>query len=168
MDVNDYLIHQEGKDWAELLSGWLNMLPPEFTVWLVNRVGDVFAVFEDGSVNMIDVGIGSIRKVAESRDDFVVQIDIGDNANDWLMIPLVDACVARGLVLGDDQCYGYKVPPILGGKYSVENFEPTNLSVHYSFLADVFQQPGFAGWNEGPSGRQVALSGTMQRVILKV
>jgi len=62
MDVNNYLIHQDGKDWAELLSGWSSVLPPEFTVWLVNRFGDVFAVFEDDSVNMIDVGIGSITK----------------------------------------------------------------------------------------------------------
>jgi len=116
------------------------VLPPEFTVWLVNRFGDVFAVFEDDSVNTLDVGIGSTKRVADNRDDFAMQIDLGDNSNNWLMIPLVDACVARGLTLGDDQCYGYKVPPILGGEYSVENFEPTDLSVHYSFLADIFHQ----------------------------
>jgi hypothetical protein len=41
MNVNDYLIDRSGKDWSELLSGWLAALPFSFTVWLVNRLGDV-------------------------------------------------------------------------------------------------------------------------------
>ena len=56
------------------------------------------------------------------------------------MIPLVDQCVAAGLILAQDQCYGYKIPPILGGQYAIENVEPTDLSVHYSLLADIFRQ----------------------------
>ena len=140
MNVHDYLIDQNGKDWSELLSGWFGSLPPLFTLWLVNRFGDVFAVFEDDSIHMLDVGTGAIKRVAENRDDFAIQIDMDDNANNWLMIPLVDRCVAAGLNLGHNQCYSYKTPPILGGEYTVENVEPTDLSVHYSFLADVYQQ----------------------------
>jgi hypothetical protein len=56
------------------------------------------------------------------------------------MIPLVDRCVASGIIVGANQCYGYKIPPVLGGAYSVENVEPTDLSVHYSLLASIFQQ----------------------------
>ena len=140
MNIQDYLIDQSGKDWSELLSGWTEALPPPFTVWLVNRFGDVFAVFEDGSVHMLDVGIGVIQRLADNRDDFATQIDAGNNANHWLMIPLVDQCVAAGLTLSDGQCYGYKIPPILGGKYVVENVSPTKLSVHYSLLADIWRQ----------------------------
>jgi hypothetical protein len=140
MNVQDYLIEPSGRDWPELLSGWSASLPSSFTVWLVNRFGDIFAVFEDGSVHLLDVGIGAIRRVADSCDDFAVQIDADDNADDWLMINLVDQCVAAGITLGNDQCYGYKIPPNLGGKYSVENVEPTDLSVHYSLLADIYRQ----------------------------
>lgn len=39
MDVNDYLISQAGKDWRTLLSGWLEILPKSFTLWMVNRFG---------------------------------------------------------------------------------------------------------------------------------
>jgi type VI secretion system (T6SS) immunity protein Tdi1 len=56
------------------------------------------------------------------------------------MIPLVDASVASGLTLAEGQCYGYKIPPILGGQYEVSNVEPTDLSVHYAFLADIYRQ----------------------------
>jgi hypothetical protein len=140
MDINDYLIAQAGKDWAKLLSGWRDALPEDFTLWMVNRFGDVFIVHDDGSVHMLDVGAGRIERVANSRDHFCTLIDAGENANNWLMIPLVDASVASGLVLRESQCYGYKVPPILGGKYEVSNVEPTDLSVHYAFLADIYRQ----------------------------
>jgi len=140
MDIHDYLIDQSGKDWSDLLSGWLAVLPPSFTLWLVNRFGDVFMVFEDGSVHMLDVGIGKVERLADSREDFAARIDVGDNADTWLMIPLVDQCVAAGLTLSPNHCYGYKIPPVLGGQYVVGNVEPTDLSVHYSLLADIFQQ----------------------------
>ena len=50
---------------------WLGMaLPPEFSVWLMNRYGDLFVILPDGSIHMLDVGGGSLTRLAESRDDF--------------------------------------------------------------------------------------------------
>jgi hypothetical protein len=140
MDVMDYLIDQEGKDWAELLSGWSILLPGSYTVWLVNRLGDVFAVFDDDSVHFLDVGRGVVERVADNRDHFADLLDVGDNAGGWLAIGIVDACLEAGLKLSPNQCYGFKIPPMLGGNYEVENLEPTDLSIHYSFLADIFRQ----------------------------
>jgi hypothetical protein len=65
---------------------------------------------------------------------------LDNNANDWLLMTLIDRCVSAGMVLADNQCYGYKIPPILGGKYTLENLEPTDRSIHYSFLADIYRQ----------------------------
>ena len=140
MLLTDYLIEQQGKDWAELLSGWVPPLPESFTVWMVNRFGDVFAVFEDGSVHMLDLGTGVLERLADSREQFCDLVDQEDNAKAWLMIPLTDACRNAGFTLSDNQCYGFKVPPILGGKYEMENVVPCDLSVQYSFMADIFRQ----------------------------
>jgi hypothetical protein len=155
MNVHDYLIDRSGKDWSELLSAWSDALPASFSVWLVNRFGDVFATFEDGSVHMLDVGRGAVERMADNCDHFADQVDVGDNANNWLMIPPVDQCVAAGLTLADNQCYGFKIPPILGGQYSIENIEPTDLSVHYSLLADIFRQT--KGLPDGTRIRPVVL-----------
>ena len=140
MDINDYLIAQPGKDWPDLLSGWFDTLPKIFTLFLVNRLGDVFVVCEDETVHMLDVGAGRIERLADNRDHFCSLLDEGGNADNWLMIPLVDACVATGLTLGSNQCYGYRVPPFLGGQYEVGNIEPTDLSVHYELLASLHRQ----------------------------
>lgn len=140
MDLNDYLIPQAGKDWKALLSGWLEILPRSFTLWMVNRFGDLFVVLDDDSVLMLDVGIGRLKRLANSRGHFTALMDVGDNANNWLMIPLVKACVASGMILGPNQCYGYDIPPILSGRYEVGNVSPTDLAVHYAFLADIYRQ----------------------------
>ena len=140
MDISDYLIDQERIDWANLVYGWRDLLPSSFTVWLVNRFGDVVAVYEDGSVHLFDVANGTVQRIASSCDEFAHLVDREDNAANWLMIKLVDDCVTDGLRLSKRQCYGFKTLPFLGGEYSVENVYVADIEEYYSFLADLFQQ----------------------------
>lgn len=141
MDINDYLIEQSGKDWAALLRDWMPPLPASCTLWLVNRFGDAFVVSDDdGSVQMLDVGAGTLTRVADNRSHFAGLLDIDGNADNWLMISLVDECRKAGMSLDAGQCYGFKIPPVLGGKYALSNVEPTDLAVHYSMLADIYKQ----------------------------
>ncbi|MBN8733567.1 MAG: DUF1851 domain-containing protein [Acidobacteria bacterium] len=140
LNFHDYIIDSDGTNWADLLAGWMDLLPPSVTVWFVNRFGDVFLVMEDGSVHLLDVGYGRIERLADSRDDLANQIDVGDNAEGWLLVPLAAQCLAAELIHSPDQCFGFKVSPILGGEYAVDNIVPTDLSVHYSFLADIYAQ----------------------------
>jgi hypothetical protein len=140
MSIQDYLIDHSGFDWPKLLSGWARLLPAKLVVWLMNRFGDLFLVYTDGSVHMLDVGVGTVNRIAQSRDDFGTQLDEGDNANQWLMIPLVDDLVAAGKVLKPGDCYGYVMPPILGGDYIVENTFVLSITEHYSFHAYLQEQ----------------------------
>lgn len=138
MDVNDYLIDLSGIDFDAIFKHWQDLLPSRFTVWLVNRFGDMFLIFDDGSINHLNVGAGAVRRVAESKDDFCRLMDEEDNASDWLMIPLVDDLLSSGMVLGKNQCYGFKgLPPILGGAYSVENSAIFDIYVHYNLLGQI-------------------------------
>ena len=152
-EVTDYLIEQNGKDWMALLSDWLPLFPPKFTVWLVNRLGDIIAVFEDGSVHFFDVGAGTLTPIAADRGEFGALLDRDDKASTWLASSLVDACIGRGMTLSEDQCYGYRIPPFLGGEYVVENLEPTDLAVHYGLLASLWQQT-----KDLPEGTTVKIS----------
>jgi hypothetical protein len=97
VNLADYLIDQDGKDWEALLSEW--PIPESFILWMVNRFGDLFMVYGDGSVHMLDVGNGIFSRLANSQDQFVELLDVGDNADKWLMIGFVNACVAAGIQL---------------------------------------------------------------------
>jgi hypothetical protein len=152
MNIRDYLLDQSGNDWQELLCGWAEILPSVFTIWLVNRFGDVILVTEDGSVHLLDIGGGRFERIANSKELLAEQADAGDSARNWLLIPLVDRCVRTGLVLGEGQCYGYRIPPFLGGEYTVGNTVTMDLVENYGFLADLWQQT-----KELPDGTRVRI-----------
>jgi hypothetical protein len=122
--LRDYILEHSGVAWSRCLQNWAWLLPQEFTLWIVTRFCDLLIVLPDGTVHILDVGGGTLKKVARSRDEFGEKIDEGDNANYWLMIPLVDQLLAAGMTLGPGQCYAFKQPTVLGGE-----FEPSNVSV---------------------------------------
>jgi hypothetical protein len=138
--VNEYLIDLGEFGWQAMLTGWAEILPQTFTIWLVNRFGDVFIITEDGTVYQLDISGGTLCRVADTRDHFATLIDFPQNANNWLMIPLVDQCIKSGMSLQPGQCYGFKIPPLLGGEYELSNIAPVDLAQNYAFLADIWSQ----------------------------
>lgn len=125
MAVTDYLLDQAETDWPKALASWSWLLPAEFTLWLVNRFADLFLVTADGSVHVLDVGVGTLARVAENREDFCNQMDDEAVARDRLLISLVDELTAAGVALGPGQCYGFRTLPVFsGGEYAVENCAP--------------------------------------------
>ena len=140
MEVRDYLLNLDGQDWQSLLSPWFELLPPSFEVSAVNRFGDVFTILDDGTVHLLDVEGATYKRLADDWDQFCALLDVDENANLWLMIPLVDRCVDAGITLAPGRCYCFKIPPILGGEYAVSNVATINLGEHYSALADFWHQ----------------------------
>ena len=141
MNINDYLISPEGKNWTRLLNFWVPPLPARFTLWFVNRLGEVFVIGENNGVLRLDVGVGTCSEVARDQNHFAQLLDSDKRLPDeWFRIRLVDACREAGLNLRADECYGFKIPPTLGGRYEVSNLKPTNLLVHFSYQAYICKQ----------------------------
>lgn len=152
MNIHDYLIDQTGLDWPSLLKEWHWLLPPKFTVWLLTRSGDLFIKLPDGSIHMLDVGAGELRRVAESRDDACAKIDEPGVAGEWLMIPVVDQLVASGCVLGPARCYSYKMLPILGGSYAPEGRATLPLREHFGCWGELHRKI-----SELPEGAEIEI-----------
>ena len=139
MNITDYLLAQAGIDWRKLLGYWVPPLPPRVTVWLVNLIGDVFVITQNDAVLRLDVGSGSCAVVARSREHFAQLLDEG-HADEWLKLQLIDECRRAGMTLGKYECFGFRVPPTVGGRYEVSNLVPTHLAVHYSYQAYICKQ----------------------------
>lgn len=135
-----YILDHHNVDWPCVLRDWAWLLPERFTVWIMNPFGDLFLILDDGTVHMLDVGGGTLTKVAADRDDFAAKADDEDNANVWFMIPLIDRLIAAGLTLGEGQCYSYKQPPLIGGDYTVENTCVLDIATHYAFYGMMHRQ----------------------------
>jgi hypothetical protein len=140
LNIRDFLIDPAGKDWNKLLGYWSPVLPPQVTLWLVNRLGDALLASRNGAILWLVVGTGSVMEIARDRETFARLLDRRENADEWLRIPLVEGCRQAGMQLGADECYGFKVPPALLGKYAVSNLQPTNIYSHYSWLSHMCRQ----------------------------
>ena len=140
MNLHDYIIDHAAVDWRHVLSSWAWLLPRELTVWMVNRFGDLFVVQDDGAVYLLDSGAGTLERIADSRDHFCRLLDEGDNAKNWLMIPLVDRLVAAGRPLSKGQCYSYALLPVLGGGYTPENTKAVDLATHFKVLGPIHEK----------------------------
>jgi hypothetical protein len=140
MNLEAYLIDHSRFVWRDLLDDWTWLVPSTASVWMMNRFAELVLILEDGSVSYLETSAGALRAIAADQEDFVVKIDQGDNANEWLMIPLVDRCVASGMVLGANQCYGFKTSPTLGGRYEIANVELSDISVYLAIMGQIHQQ----------------------------
>jgi hypothetical protein len=140
MNLHDYLIECSAFDWQKLVETWHWRLPHKFTTWMMNRFGDLFLKTEEGKIHVLRLDDGSLRCLADSRDQFCDKLDQDGNANDWLMIPLVDRLVAAGKILKEKQCYAFVKLPILGGDYVIENVEVRDVALQYAALGPIFEK----------------------------
>ena len=44
------------------------------------------------------------------------------------------------MTLKGNEVYSYKKLPVIGGEYSVDNMEPTDMSVHFAFSGQICEQ----------------------------
>ncbi len=140
MQLTDYLIDHAGQDFAAMLKAWHWLLPTTLIVWFVNRFGEFILVLDDGSIHHLDIGAGTLNRIANSRDHFCHLIDENGNANEWLMVPLVDECVASSLTLSPGQCYAFRVLPVFGGEFKIDNVMFSKLHGYVEFAGLVHEQ----------------------------
>ena len=107
---------------------------------IVSSLGDMFLANAEGRVFWLDTGAGLLQQVAGSAEDFKRLMQQRENADQWFVPQLVGDLMAAGVVLGAGQCYSYKKPPVFGGQIEPDNFEPTDLSVHFSILGQIHRQ----------------------------
>jgi len=60
--------------------------------------------------------------------------------DEWFLAELVPTLLDARIVLGKNECYDYKVPPILGDKLEVANIEPTDIAVHQGLVSQNHEQ----------------------------
>jgi hypothetical protein len=137
--TRDDLFVQVSPDGPDLFEDWRWLIGSEAKPFLVSSVGDAFLHDSDG-VNWLNVGDGTYTKVADSVADFQSMLAQPEKLDEWFIPQLVGDILATGLTRASHECFGFKQPPVLGGEYEPDNFETTDLSVHFSILGQIHRQ----------------------------
>lgn len=91
------------------------------------------------SVTRKNTGEGTLIKVADGIEKFQEKLQDQDVVSDWFLVDLIAALKTAGKELQTGQVYSYKKLIVLGGDYSSDNFEPTDIEVHFSFAGQIHQ-----------------------------
>ncbi len=137
---NELTVSLENQNTDDLLSDWRWLVGDGMQLFMVSSCGDMFRSDGRGQVFWLDCGTGQLQQIADSVAQFDRLRQQRENADRWFMPLLVGDLMASGVTLGPGECYGYKKPPILGGQIELSNFEPTELSVHFSILGQIHKQ----------------------------
>jgi hypothetical protein len=125
---------------AVLLSEWRWLLGDTFQIVLISSLGDMFLSDSAGHIHWLDTGAGRLTEIASSLGEFQKLRQQPAKAAEWFAPQLVGDILQSGARLTRDQCFGYKVPPALGGQMEPSNFEPTDLAVHFGILGQIHEQ----------------------------
>ena len=137
---NELTVSPDGVDFNDLLSEWRWLVGEEYEPVIISALGDLFLRHEDGRIFWLNAGWGQLTEVAKDPDEFKKLMTQRDNANEWFVPNLVGDLLGSGQTLGPRQCFGFKTPPVLGGEIEPDNFEPTDLSVHFGILGQIHLQ----------------------------
>jgi hypothetical protein len=102
--------------------------------------GDAFLRDGDDSIHWLDVGRGRLTRVADSPAAFERILSVSSVAEEWLLPALVTQLRERLPELQPAQCYGFILPPCVGGSHDPTNYEPTALPLHFGITGQLHEQ----------------------------
>lgn len=141
MAVPEHLtIRIEDLPFDSLLAHWRWLIGDACQPLLMTALGDLFLQDNIGWIYFLDLMAGSFQLVAESPEEFDQMCDNGEQRRAWFAGFLVMELRKSLGQLSPGECYSCKIPLTLGGQMEPDNFQRSNLRVHYSILGQLQQQ----------------------------
>ncbi len=134
---NELTVASDSLSTEDLLSEWGWLLRDAYEIVLISSLGDMFLEDARGNIHWLEAGAGRLSQIAGSFEEFQKLRQQSVHAQAWFRPQLVGDLMENGLRLCPGQCFGYKLPPALGGIMEPSNFEPTDLILHFSILGQM-------------------------------
>ena len=148
--IIDLTIPLSGLDTDALLRDWRWLVPGEFTPVQMSKFGHWFFSDPGGRVHYLDLIEGDLRQIAPSVGEYNRLKDVAEMRAEWFLDGFVFRCDAEGLRLGCGECYGWRIHPMIGGKFEFENIQVFSLLVYQSLMAQLLPQ-----WKRLPPGQPI-------------
>jgi len=106
---------------------------------LVTAFADVFLLGTDG-VWFLDTLEGKLKKEFETREQLEAELRTPEGQDLYLMSPFVDRALREGASLAENQCFDFKVHPVVGGAISYANIERRDFTVALNLRGQLHDQ----------------------------
>ncbi|SEK16809.1 MULTISPECIES: T6SS immunity protein Tdi1 domain-containing protein [unclassified Variovorax] len=141
MTLDDLTVNFQHLQREKVLEDWAWLLGGDAVPILITAVGNAFV--EDpstGEVKLLDVGSPDVVPVAASASEFQDLLTQREFVLRFFDASLMVELLNTGQPLKAGQVFGFKRLPSLGGYYIVDNFEPTDIEVHFAVCGQLQAQ----------------------------
>lgn len=127
-------------DTASLLSDWNWLVPGTHTPLFIAVLADWVFGSPDGSIWTLSALEGAYTCIASDGAEFNRLNKSGEWLNetfsaDWQMLAM-----GNGLSPSNDECLGWKLHPLLGGKFAISNLQVFSMLVYQSIMGQFHRQ----------------------------
>jgi hypothetical protein len=134
------VINASEYDTSRLLTEW-HWLVPELAVPLfISVFGDWVFGHSDGSLWMLSLLDGDYRQLAKNAAEY----NALNKSAEWLEKTFIASWQAiaagHGLQPSKNECLGWKIHPILGGKFEAANLQIFSMAVYQSLMGQLHRQ----------------------------
>ncbi len=125
---------------ADLLAECRWLVPADYTAIQMTKFGDWFFADAVGRVFFLDLIEGNLCQVASSIAEYNQLKNTSEKQSKWFLDGFVFRCDSEGLLLHEGECYGWKVHPMIGGKFEFANIQIFSLRVYQSLMGQLWRQ----------------------------
>lgn len=138
--LDDVTINLQGLDLGDIFSAWKWRIGDQKALILISKLGDMFLLGADDAVYWLQTDSGDLTKIADNLEHFEQRLTQEEYLDNWFLPKLIKQLHHAGKTLGPNKVYSYKKLPVIGGEYSIDNIDPTDISVHFAFSGQICSQ----------------------------
>ena len=140
INLDDLTVKFNQETSGRLTEEWTWLIGTDKKVLLISAIGDMFIADNAEKIYWLDIGAGELRLVADKIQEFEDKLNNIEQVNEWFMPDLTTDLRHSDKKLKAGQLYSYKTLPIIGGDYTVDNFEPLDIEEHFGYTGDLHKQ----------------------------
>jgi hypothetical protein len=127
-------------DVKSLLMGWSWLVPQSDTPLYISVFGDWVFGKPNGSLWVLSVLEGTYEQVANDS----VEYNTLNKSSEWLdrifIASWLPIAAENGLSPSKNECLGWKIHPLIGGKFKLENLQIFSMLVYQSLMGQLHRQ----------------------------
>jgi hypothetical protein len=130
----------KGYDADALLDDWRWLVPAKDTPLWVSAFGDWVFGAPDGSHWVLSTLEGDYKRVARNAAEYNKLARSPEWTSTTLLAEWFPIATGNGLYPGHDECLGWKLHPIIGGAFAVDNLQVFSMLVYQSVTGQLHRQ----------------------------
>lgn len=139
-ELRALMIDASEYDTSALLAEWQWLVPELATPLFISAFGDWVFGHPDGSLWVLSLLEGDYRQVAKNAAEY----NTLNKSADWLEQTFIAGwqviAAGHGMQPGKNECLGWKLHPLLGGKFKAENLQIFGMAVYQSLMGQLHRQ----------------------------